>query len=181
MKKLIPILLSLIIVYNSIGSFIALKIIQYNIKREIKREIKKGVPAEDYILVKLTDYDIDNEKNGFRYFDDDKEFRYNNSMYDIIKKKVVNDTNYFYCINDKKEEILFQNIDLLVKNNLDTNIPAKKHSEAISWLIIKGLVQDKDRNPLLRITKNIDYFNSDDSVLELYYDILTPPPKQIHC
>lgn len=167
--------------YNSIGSFIALKIIQYNIKREIKREIKKGVPAEDYVLVKLTDYDIDNEKNGFRYFDDDKEFRYNNSMYDIIKKKIVNDTNYFYCINDKKEEILFKNIDLLVKSNLDTNIPAKKHNEVISWLIIKGFLQDKDKNSLMVITQNIDYFNFDDSVLELFYDILTPPPKQIFC
>jgi hypothetical protein len=177
LKKLIPLILSIIIIYNSIGNFIALKVTQLSIKREIKTQLKKAVPADELVLIKLTDSDINSGRNGFRYYEKDKEFVYNDCMYDIVRKSTVNDTNYFYCINDKKEELLFKNLDFLVKNNLSNSIPAKKQSKAISLLIIKGEIEDSKINFESGADGLVLRFFINENIFNVYYDIITPPPE----
>lgn len=179
LKKLLPLILSLIIIYNSIGSFIAFKVIELGIKQDVKKTIKQGLPIQQYTLIKLTEKDIDNKVGDFKFYNDDAEFRYYDCMFDVVSKKIINDTIYFYCLNDEKEDILFEQLDVLVKNNIESNLPFKKQNEVVSQLIIKGIFPE-NTNELSIISDNIFKFRLlDESLKVVYFDILTPPPKQL--
>jgi hypothetical protein len=102
-------------------------------------------------------------------------------MFDIVRKTIVNDTNYFYCINDKKEELLFKNLDFLVKNNLSNNSPAKKQSKAISLLIIKGEIENVKINFYPGPVNAVHRVSKKVALINVFIDILTPPPEYFHC
>ena len=75
------------------------------VKKEMKKQIIAGMDLNKTELIKLTQEQIAGSYNGFRFIED-HEFQYAGKMFDIVKRENRNDTVYFYCINDKKEEAL---------------------------------------------------------------------------
>lgn len=58
-------------------------------------------------LVELTFSKADFESNAqFTFDDDEDEFEYNKQMYDVVQKKIANDSVYVTCISDTEEENL---------------------------------------------------------------------------
>lgn len=73
------------------------------IRKEIKKKIKEGV-SEKEMQVFYLPY-IENDP-GFRW-ENDHEFFYRGSMYDVVKRE----GEKLQCINDDQESILFRNLD----------------------------------------------------------------------
>lgn len=99
---------------------------QANIRKDIKRAIKEGVPKDQ-----LVDFVFHTQEESWINLDwtkPEKEFRFNNQMYDIIETRKSNDTIYFKCIHDVKESGLFQQIDLMTENRSD-----KDKSVVLFW------------------------------------------------
>lgn len=87
---------------------------QANIRKDIKRAIKEGVPKDQ-----LVDFIFHTQEESWINLDwtkPEKEFRFNNQMYDIIETRKSNDTIFFKCIHDVKESGLFQQLDLMTNN-----------------------------------------------------------------
>lgn len=100
---------------NASGYVFLFFISQQIIKKEIKQVLKLNLPDSsiEYLKIKIGD-------PTFRKFEEN-EFFYNNNLYDIIDIKTSNGFMYIRCINDKKEEQLYKNLDDLIANSFRTD------------------------------------------------------------
>jgi len=107
---------------------------------------------------------------------DEKEFRYNGSMYDIVREEVKEDSVYFYCILDKKETLL----ELLFTEHLAKQTRENSPQNISSGFVFKFLPDYLlgAKNIKLKNYRSINYFNSPEKFRPLvYHEILTPPPQ----
>lgn len=120
MKKAIAIVLFFIFLFNTAGYFIAFKAAEYQVKNEINSQIKSGLINEELTSITIDKKDIGNidwEESG-------KEMVYRNERYDIVKTTETATSITYVCINDKKEETLFANLDEHVNTHI-ANAPLK--------------------------------------------------------
>lgn len=82
------------------------------------RQIELGLHVELVEQIVLHSDDIISGKVNFIRLDD-KEFKLNGKLYDIVSSNVVGDSIIFQCINDTEEEDLELQFVRLVMNNLD--------------------------------------------------------------
>ncbi len=143
LKKSISIVLAFLILYNSLGYFIVFKSIQYAIRNEIKTNIKNSIHEKDLFLIKLTNDEIKSGKSGFRKINE-SEFIFLGKLYDIIRIKKKSDTNYFYCINDAKEEQLYTALSSHVERQTDQSSPvSQKTSNLLKHVVKEAICKDK--------------------------------------
>jgi hypothetical protein len=133
MKKAISIILFSIFLFNTAGYFIAFKALQYQVKNEIESQIKSGLTIEQ-----LTNITIDKKDIGaIEWEESGKEMVYRNERYDIVKTTETATSITYVCINDKKEETLFANLDEHVNTHV-ANAPLKNsHQKKLADHVIK--------------------------------------------
>jgi hypothetical protein len=86
---------------------------RYAIRKEIKRKIKNGVDEKDMFFFQLSE--VENDPSF--YWENDHEFHYKGSMYDVVKRN----GDELKCINDDQEAKLFAGLDNLVRKRMDGN------------------------------------------------------------
>lgn len=124
MKKVISIVLFFIFLFNTAGYFIAFKAVEYQVKDEIESQIKSGLTIEQ-----LTSITIDKKDIGtIEWEESGKEMVYRNERYDIVKTTETATSITYVCINDKKEETLFANLDEHVNTHV-ANAPLKNSNQ----------------------------------------------------
>lgn len=150
-----------------------LKYRQANIRKDIKRAIKEGVPEDQ-----LVDFVFHTKEESWINLDwtkPEKEFRFNNQMYDIIETRKSKDTIYFKCIHDVKESGLFQQIDLMTENRSDKN-----KSVVLYWS--KQVYSAKNGIPKPEIifdnSSEIEHSLFQKSFFHTFMECPTPPPPQ---
>ena len=176
MKRCIGIFLLFVFAFNIVGVAIVFKVQQIFIRREIKRQIKNGISDDELHVIKIPP-----DKRGELKWKNDNEFSYQGSMFDIVRKEVLDDeTIVYHCINDKEEAKLFANLDGLVHKSLGKDNPAKQTVKKIFKVFT--LICQNDHNPLV-------LFDSYDSSWHCLYDISyysspfiaikSPPPQSL--
>ncbi|MGZ4034183.1 MAG: hypothetical protein ACXVPU_04410 [Bacteroidia bacterium] len=118
MKKILPPVLLAIFLFNVAGYFIVFKIEQSQVKDEIESEIKAGVNTEDLTIITINKTDL----SSIQWTESNKEMRYKDALYDVVKSCDSEKTITYYCINDTKEESLFASLD----NHINTHVVANK-------------------------------------------------------
>ena len=176
MKKGLSIILLLLLLYNLVGYHAAFKVMRKQISKEVKRAIKKSMPEEDLVPIQVSTDD----NNSLFWTKKDKEFRYKEEMYDVVRKEIISNTITYFCIHDFKESKLFDNFDLFLSEYMDKN-PQKYNCINL----IKRLIQSVYYHEIRQIIIFRKLSNSVDFYLNSYYnsiaiDKLTPPPKS-HC
>ena len=178
LKKSISILLAFLILYNSLGYFIVFKSMQLAVRNEIKANIKNSIPEEDLFLIKLTNDEMKSGKSGFRKIND-SEFFFFGKLYDIVKVKKNADTNYFYCINDAKEEQLYAALGSHVERQTDQSSPVnQKTSNLLKHVVKEAICNTKVSFAMVVVLFNYPQERND----KLYFtdqDIPSPPPKNL--
>ena len=174
MKKALAILLLIVFTFNMAGYFIAFKIQQLEVRKEIKQQIKLGVPEGELIRITV------NAANKHEFeWEHAREFHYKGSMYDVIRKEVIDEaTTIYYCINDTKESILFANLDEQVEQQMDTK--NKNHPEKNLFKILSGIFFQPHNTkwilPQINIKINYHFsYNHSSPALA----IASPPPKTV--
>lgn len=115
MKKLLAFILIAIFLYNQMGYFIAFKIKQYEVRREIKARIKSSVPQSELTVIRIES----GKENKLQWIKENKEFRYNGNMYDVVRKEMAAGAVIYHCINDVQEKQLFNDLNEHVSNHMN--------------------------------------------------------------
>ena len=170
--------MAFLILYNSLGYFIVFKSIQYSIRNEIKANIKNSIPDKNLFLIKLTNDEIKSEKREFRKINE-SEFFFLGKLYDIVRVRKNADTNYFYCINDAKEEQLLSALGSHVERQIDQSSPVSKKTSNLLKHVVKIAICDYKGAFAIHVT-NFKYLPLPNN--KLYFtnkDIPSPPPKNL--
>lgn len=132
MKKAAPILLLLILLFQSAGYLIVFKVQQTLIRHEIKQQIKAGIPESEQVLLIISHATQQNREVFQRIHS--REFRYHGKMYDVIKREEKNGTTWFYCIGDEQETRLFARLDEQVRKEMQTPASEKQREKLQQWV-----------------------------------------------
>lgn len=152
------------------GFFISFTVIRDQIRSEIKRKIENSLNDEQLEVIILPSEKIKSSVNWVR---EDKEFIYHNKMYDVVRKKEENGKTIYFCLNDKKEEKLFADLDDHVRKNLSQNGRLKQIiSKSISNYYFEIITLPV--TSLISITLHPEY---NKSYSDFCGEIKSPPPK----
>ena len=174
MKKIISVFLLSIFLFNTVGYYVVFKVAQFEIKKEIKKEIKLGLKADDLKIIKFAHSEI----NTINWVEKGKEFIHLDQMFDIVKSTSDDSFITFYCINDKQEKKLFENLETQILKVIENNKNSKENSskESLNTFIKTYFFEELS---LVLFQNSSEYrFNQNN---ELYSSanilIPTPPPR----
>lgn len=148
---------------------------QYQVRQGIKQQLKQGVPENELTRITITG------KNKHQpEWENDKEFRYEGVMYDVVKKEIPdNNTIIYYCITDKAETTLFADLDEEVKKSMHTK---NNRNNALKNLykILSDIYSPIQKHmwPLYQTNKAITCTYLSNYSFPVF-DILSPPPQEI--
>lgn len=115
------------------GEFLVVKVVQWDIRREMATKIKSGLPDEQILLIKISNRNIPADfvrKEAH-------EFRYRGGAYDIIQEEIHGDTTYFYCVFDERETTLYAKIDQRIADEMSNNPERQQQREQLRKKIPK--------------------------------------------
>lgn len=162
LKRFISFILLFIFIYNIGGYYIWFRLEQYN----IQSEIQNGSQKKELTLISVPL----NDKSSIIWTEENKEFIYHGEMYDVVKIKTINNINYYYCINDKKEKQLIT--DFIKKDSL------QKKSENIIQKVIDNIYQTQAYKLIVyNQPVGIDFCMLSVNYKSNINDIHSPPPK----
>lgn len=102
-----------------------LELIKLNAKNHVWNEISSGHATDEIAKITIPAKIVQSETHGFLWEEENKEFKFNNTMYDIISMEQAGADVIFYCLNDKAELKIHQLIAIqlsnLFKNNKQDN------------------------------------------------------------
>lgn len=110
MKRLVAILLLFLYLHNFAGYLAAFVLLQSRVRSDIERSITSGLPDDVLTLLVFKSSSLGNDEPAVQWLDDN-EFRYEGSMYDVVRIRTSGDSVYFLCVNDVEEERLFAGLD----------------------------------------------------------------------
>jgi len=166
------------ILSNSIGVIIVYNQIKFYHKRTIKEQIKQNNFQEVTETLSFSKSDLKNKLVNLEFIEE-YEFRYNGKLYDIITQWETDDSIYYKCINDTKEEELEEIfVNYVVNNNHRNDLPLPIKQLLNSLQIEYYLVSNQKIYPQLNssfITCS-EYQNP----LDEFLSIPEPPPRIFH-
>lgn len=178
LTKYVYIFLAIVIIYNSFGYVMLYLPASSIIKAVVSKSIKdKKIKIEDLSVLVFKIVDLKNNKYDFIWVKPGKEFRFNGKMYDIEDKKETEDSVYYTCYYDHKENIIEEIFSSQVANHKNdrTNYTQRVilvglYSENIDCNYSKHFNDDIKHIP--RLIKEAVTPNPIE-------DIPTPPPRLI--
>ena len=170
MRKAVAVFLLVVFLFNLTGLFIVFKIQKSFIRNEVMQLLLSPDFEKDLTVITVT---VENKK--LFEWENEKEFRYNGIMYDIVKEKTnaVGELE-FVCFADEDDTKLWSSMTELVKNNNSSQT-------------IKNLVKLFSSIFLPAAKISVDYF-SDTSLMHHSFsatipfaenEIPSPPPKLV--
>jgi hypothetical protein len=163
------------ILSNSIGVIIVYNQIKFYHKRTIKEQIKQNNFQEVTETLSFSKSDLKNKLVNLEFIEE-YEFRYNGKLYDIITQWETDDSIYYKCINDTKEEELEEIfVNYVVNNNHRNDLPLPIKQLLNSLQVEYYLVSNQKIYPQLNssfITCS-EYKNP----LDEFLSIPDPPPR----
>lgn len=138
--------------------------------------IKQNLSDEELTLIKVPLKFIE-KNNNILEWEKENEFKYKGSLYDVVKKIQKNDTIYFYCINDKKEEVLFANLEEHIRYETDSNLPQKKGSRELVKMLIKDYFFENSSIAFNFHQEDFIFNNFNVLYHSIPDEVISPPPK----
>lgn len=147
-------------------------------KRAVKREVKwnmiAGIDKSELVFFKFSKVDAESKLE----WEHNKEFEYNHEMYDVVEKKVVNDSIYLWCWWDYKETQLNKKLDKLLAGVYENDSESKEKQDLVNKFYKSIYFEsvfswfpfiDKYRNT--KVSSHFDFYQS------LYSNSEVPPPN----
>lgn len=106
------------------GEFIAIKIVQWDIRKDMAATIAHGVGEDQLVLIKISNHD---QPTDFVWVEP-HEFRYKGNSYDIVREEIRGDSTYFYCVFDERETALYAEIDKKIVTEM-ANDPERQQQQ----------------------------------------------------
>ncbi len=174
LKKVTVFILLGIFLFNTAGYFIAFKILQYQIQKEIKTEIKQQLDPSECTIITIPKHEL----NNIAWEDEGEEFYYKEELYDIIRSTETKDSITFCCINDQKEEELLEKLnDHIDRHSIEHKSLKNRNAKKINNPV-KKLFFEVASSSFLSITNQSITFPSDYFYYTpVFIEIVSPPPE----
>jgi hypothetical protein len=165
----------LLFLFNTMGYYFVFSYSRHLFRSEMRQCIKAGYFERSCVVLKIKD---PSRCRDFERIGKD-EFRYRNSLYDIVSEYRSGDTTVFICINDKKEEQLLAGFHQFIENATFQNDPVKaSHAIAMNLHLIRIALITATYNPLPPQNPVTLSFNNKTYFLSsILYPPPSPPPK----
>lgn len=176
MKKAASIFLLGIFLFNIVGYFIVFKVAQLEARKEIKTKIKLGIPDRELTAIEFKKSDLPN----IHWEKENKEFYYQDKLYDVVKKDEKSACVIFYCIDDKQEQVLFSSLDehvntFITSHNSKSNSSSKKLNEHVVKIYFSNSFDFK----FITNSNLVSYSFSAKNYPSEFPEINSPPPEFI--
>ncbi len=173
MKKACSVFLLFVFSFNLVGVAIVFKVQQFQIRREVRRQILRGVPDEKLCRISVSDANA----SDFFWLEDD-EFFYHGSMYDVVRKVALSETETVcYCVNDVLEESLFANLDALVKRHKSSQKPLSGFVKKLYQLLAGLYFKEKETLPFSVGAVGNSGWQFLITYRSVFLSITSPPPQ----
>jgi hypothetical protein len=109
-----------LIFFNQLGYWLAFEAMHTQVKREVREQLKYQNELETITIPTNWLLENNNEKTqdkDFVWVKPQKEFKYNNNMYDVSSSTQKGDSTIFLVYNDKDEKRLYQTFAFQLKEN----------------------------------------------------------------
>ena len=176
LKRLTSLLLSLLFIYNAMGYFVAYKSSRYFNRLEMRAAIRKKASLNSLEVIKISLLAKNNQASEIQFIKKN-EIKYHGRFYDIVRRKNIGDSVFFYCLHDKKEEAIIKNFHQHVETYTTTNLPLNHKHPNILKLIVKDFI------PLFYVRfdsfclSELFYFEYSQTNRNFIPGIPYPPPK----
>jgi hypothetical protein len=160
----------LVLLFNIGGVFVVFKIQQYSARKEMKRKIKESLHSSDLLVISISESDTVQPD-----WQDDHEFRYKDTMYDVVRTKHIASTTFYYCINDEKESVLFDHLDEELQKDENSSKAGGLMKNLLSLLSNMHIPLRSNMQAPFEQTL-IYLINPDCFISQVFQGIPTPPP-----
>ena len=144
-----------------------------------QHQLKEQAEAQ---LISLIDDDqfeqinADDNRDNIVWEEEGKEFSLNGRLYDVGKKKIINGKTILFCLNDKKEEQLIDQMTRKEKSNADNTSNNKDRKHSIKFQLPDFTAPDQSTALLtVQIIKNYRKYTT--PVLSTTKEVNTPLPN----
>jgi hypothetical protein len=175
LKKIIPYILLSIFLFNTIGYYVIFKYEQRNIKNNIISELNSGqINNDNLITLALNEMELKNVE----WLDDEKEMRYNDHMYDVVRIVRAADKTIYFCIDDHDEGGLFSALENHIDKQVATDADhSKRSSKELSNTLVKLYFTKDNRYSFSFSSSLITCTIKDKIYFPIHIEISSPPPE----
>jgi hypothetical protein len=176
MKRIISILCISLFLFNYAGFYIAFNISQFIVKEEVRRKLMVDIPVNELAVININNNN--NSKNLLTWYEGNKEFKYNDKMYDVVRSAKNDTSTVYYCIEDNKENQLNKKLEEHVENNI-TSDPIQKanSSKVIQKISFDNFCFGKSVSIISYTSFTIEFTSLFSSYRSVNLDVIKPPPK----
>ena len=170
MKKILPLFLLCIFLFNTVGYYVAFKVAQVEIKREMKKEIKLNLNEDELTIIRFTRKEI----KSIKWLEINKEFFYSDQLFDIVRIAEDESSVTLYCINDKQERKLFSTLEDQVLKHIQNNKNSNKNK---TNSVKTDFFEEQDITCSIPNPSLLNESPYDCSAYSVSLSISTPPPR----
>jgi hypothetical protein len=166
-KKLLAAAFLSILFTSQVGYYFIYTIHQHIIKEEMERELLAHIPAsslEVIIAEQVADKIVWEEKN--------REFSLDGILYDVARIEKKEGKTFLYCINDKKEKQLLDNLVKAVNKNHGNKQGRNNIKSLLLDLVCMGVEEE-----IRSFSAPSAYSSFNVSLVSSFEEIHSPPPK----
>lgn len=173
-KKIVAYFFLFIFLFNTMGYFIAFRAMQYQIKSTIISQIKLGINTEAQTIITIDKKDL----HKIDWKDNRKEMVYNSERYDIINSQENKNSITYFCINDKKETVLFSNFEEHIEKHITNNKPLKNGAtKNLANDVVKIFYPNQQLFAFTPEGTQVAFHSISPNYSSAYHKTTTPPPQ----
>ena len=149
---------------------------QMALKREMKSRLRFNPNQFDQVVFEFELVKGEPVASSFEWEEEEDEFRYNGSIYDVIDKKITGNILQLRCIDDKKEADIIKKMGDLKKSEQGSNKSGLIPIQQLLSLLLFYQHNGYEPANLISSLYHIDHYS--DSFNMIIIDIVAPPPRK---
>jgi len=167
LKKAIAASLLAILFTSQVGYYFIYTVHQHIIKEQIEKELLANIPESSLEIINAEQY-----ADKIEWAEKEKEFSLGGVLYDVVRIKKSDGKTFLYCINDKREKQLLENLAKAV----NANHSSKQEKNNIKSLLLDLVCFNDEQEPgFFPSPSSYSCFNV--TLVSSFEEITIPPPK----
>jgi hypothetical protein len=167
LKKVLAASLLAMLFTSQVGYYFIYTVHQFILKEEMEKELLSLIPESSLDVFVAEDLG-----NKIVWEEENKEFYIEGALYDVARIKKIDGKTFLYCINDKKEKLLLDDL----ANAVNGNHGNKQEKNNIKSLLI-DLVCMNDEEPSTIFSVPSIYSSFNIILVSSFEETNIPPPK----
>jgi len=167
LKKALAASLLAILFTSQVGYYFIYTIHQHIIKEQIEKQLLANIPESSLEIINAEQFadKIEWEEKG-------KEFSLDGILYDVLRIKKSDGKTFLYCINDKQEKQLLDNLAKAVNANHGNK---QEKNNIKSLLLDLVCMNEEGESGFFSVPSTYSCFNA--TLVSSFEEINIPPPK----